>query len=82
MAIGQIKNGSSVLLENEARGVDLKNLSLQGFQGAFENVLEPHWIDVVFPAFAFLMVIVLPSAVALWVIYKTLREKNCSEGES
>lgn len=81
MALSQIKNGSSVLLNNEARGVDIENLSMQGFQGAYQNA-DPHWFDASFPVFAFLMVIVVPSVIALWVIYKTLREKDCKEDET
>lgn len=66
------------MLENKAGGVDLSALS----ENLEEALLNPHWFDAVFPVFAFLMVIVLPSVICSWVIYKTIREKSCGEGES
>ena len=60
---------SSVLLQGGAA----KNL--------FESGLEPSVYDAMFPIFAFIMVIVIPSLVAIWVIYKTLTEKECAENE-
>ena len=80
MAFSQIKNGSSILLENQAAGMGTAD-GLPAFQGALEHMIEPHWVDLLFPAFAFLMVIIVPSLIAMWVIYKTLREKNSHEDE-
>ncbi|MDA0712505.1 MAG: hypothetical protein O2897_00760 [bacterium] len=65
------------MLENNTK-VDLINAGASFSDG----LLNPHWFDAVFPIFAFLMVIVLPSVICSWVIYKTIREKKCSEGES
>ncbi len=44
--------------------------------GAIERLSEPDFIDIISPFFAFSLVIVLPSIVALWVIYKTITEKT------
>ena len=44
--------------------------------GAIERLSEPDFIDIISPFFAFSAVIVLPSVVALWVIYKTLTDKT------
>ncbi|MBL93225.1 MAG: hypothetical protein CMH56_15610 [Myxococcales bacterium] len=49
---------------------------MQAAKGAVERLSEPDWIDIVSPFFAFTLVIVLPMCVALWVIVKTLLEKN------
>jgi hypothetical protein len=82
MAFSQIKNGSSILLENQ-QGTDAGSAnSFSAFSGALEQYNSPHWVDLLFPAFAFLMVIIVPSLIAMWVIYKTLREKNSCEDES
>jgi len=45
-------------------------------QGALQRLAEPNAYDVVFPFIAFLLVIVVPTAAALWVIYKTVTEKT------
>ena len=50
--------------------------ALQAAKGAVERLSEPDWIDIVSPFFAFTLVIVLPMCVALWVIVKTLMEKD------
>ena len=50
--------------------------AMQAAKGAVERLSEPDWIDIVSPFFAFTLVIVLPMCVALWVIVKTLMEKN------
>lgn len=70
MAYSQIKNGSSILLENQVADA-----------GALEQYVSPHWVDLLYPSFAFLMVIIVPSLIAVWVIYKTLREKNSHDDE-
>lgn len=51
--------------------IDSKQGSLEASQGALLRVLEPSLYDAFFPIFAFTMVIVLPSFIALWVIYRT-----------
>lgn len=40
-----------------------------------------NWFDMLYPAFAFVMVIILPSCVAVWATYKTIIEKKPLEGE-
>lgn len=49
--------------------------------GAMERVLHPHLWDAVFPVIAFVLVIVIPSSIAVWAIVKTLRERDLSDGE-
>lgn len=66
MDSGEIHN-NSILLTNTA--------------GQLTAMAEPHWFDAAYPIFAFVAVIIVPSCIALWVIYKTLREKECAEGE-
>ena len=46
--------------------------------GAIERLSEPDFIDIISPFFAFSAVIVLPSVVALWVVYKTLTDKTAA----
>jgi hypothetical protein len=55
--------------------------SLQAQYGAVERVLNPHLWDAVFPVIAFVLVIVIPSSIALWAIVKTFRERDVSDGE-
>ena len=50
-------------------------------QGAVQRLSDPTYYDVVFPAIAFLLVIVLPVATALWVIVKTVTEKTTEADE-
>jgi hypothetical protein len=45
-------------------------------QGAAQRLSDPTYYDVIFPAIAFLLVIVLPVTTALWVIVKTATEKT------
>ena len=44
--------------------------------GAKARITEPHMYDAIFPVIAFLLVVVLPSTAVLWVMYKTLTEKD------
>lgn len=74
-----------VLLEATARlamQVDPNQGTLQAMQGAQQRIQEPHFYDIVFPVIAFLLVIVVPTLVAVWVLYKTVTEKTVEEGES
>lgn len=34
----------------------------------------PYWADIAFPVLSFMLTIVGPSTVALWVIYRTLKD--------
>ena len=43
------------------------------------NPQDVSWVDVVSPIFTFLVVIVAPAAVAGWVIFKTLTDKDVGE---
>lgn len=45
-------------------------------KGAIQRLAEPTYYDYVFPLLAFLLVIVLPTTTALWVIFKTATEKK------
>ena len=56
--------------------------TLRAFQGAQQRISEPHAYDMAFPVMAFLLVIVVPSLVALWVIVKTVTDPSLEEGES
>ena len=43
--------------------------------GAKARVTAPHPYDAIFPLIAFTLVVVIPSCLVLWVIYKTITEK-------
>ena len=51
-------------------------------KGAVQRLAEPTIYDLVFPVIAFLLVIVLPTTTALWVIVKTLKEKQKEDDET
>lgn len=55
--------------------VDPNQGTAKAQQGAAQRLADPTVYDAVFPAIAFLLVIVLPVATALWVIWKTVTEK-------
>ena len=50
--------------------------------GAIERLSEPDFIDIISPFFAFTIVIVMPSIIALWVIFKTLTQKSIPEEDT
>ncbi|MBM4279873.1 MAG: hypothetical protein FJ137_03700 [Deltaproteobacteria bacterium] len=50
-------------------------------KGAVQRLAEPTLYDLIFPGIAFLLVIVLPTATALWVIVKTLRDRQKEDDE-
>ena len=50
--------------------------------GAVKRLQDPTYYDAVFPFVAFFLVIIVPSCVAVWAIYKTLTETTMEEGES
>lgn len=56
--------------------------TMRAMKGAQQRMLEPSLYDAVFPVIAFSLVIVVPTLVALWVIWKTMTEKTLGEGES
>lgn len=50
--------------------------------GAIERLSEPDFLDIISPFFAFTVVIVMPSIIALWVIFKTLTQKSVAEEDT
>lgn len=54
-----------------SNAIDPEQGTLNASQGAFQRALDPSLYDAFFPCFAFLMVIILPTIIALWVIYRT-----------
>jgi hypothetical protein len=50
--------------------------------GAIERLSEPDFLDIISPFFAFTIVIVMPSIIALWVIFKTLTQKSGAEEDT
>ena len=51
-------------------------------KGAVQRLAEPTYYDFVFPMIAFLLVICLPTATALWVIFRTATEKKAEPDET
>ncbi len=51
-------------------------------QGAIQRMSDPTAYDVVFPVVAFVLVIVVPAAAALWVMFKTATEKTKEADET
>ncbi len=54
----------------------------QAKQGAIQRLAEPTFYDIVSPFIALVIVILLPSITALWVIYKTVTDKTPEQDES
>ncbi|MCC7072809.1 MAG: hypothetical protein IT383_15890 [Deltaproteobacteria bacterium] len=51
-------------------------------QGAIQRMSDPTSYDVVFPVVAFVLVIVVPAAVALWAMFRTATEKTKEADET
>ena len=51
-------------------------------KGAVQRLADPTYYDYVFPLIAFVLVIILPTAAALWVIFKTATEKKPEPDET
>lgn len=51
-------------------------------RGAVQRMAEPNIYDMVFPLIAFGLVILLPTATALWVIFRTVTEKKAEADET
>lgn len=51
-------------------------------KGAVQRIAEPTYYDFIFPVIAFLLVIVLPTATAIWVMYRTASEKKPEPDET
>lgn len=65
-----------------AAQVDPNQGTVTAQKGAVQRIAEPTYYDYVFPAIAFLLVIVLPTATALWVVYRTATEKTPEPDET
>ena len=61
--------------------VDPNQGTAQAARGAVERLTEPHIYDIISPVVAFLLVIVVPTGVAIWVIVKTLTDKATEDGD-
>lgn len=51
-------------------------------KGAIQRLAEPTYYDYVFPLIAFLLVIILPTTTAIWVMFKTVTEKKPEPDET
>ena len=51
-------------------------------KGAIQRLADPTYYDYVFPLIAFVLVILLPTTTALWVIFKTSTEKKAEPDET
>jgi len=51
-------------------------------RGAVQRMAEPNIYDMVFPLIAFGLVILLPTATAIWVIVRTVTEKKAEADET
>ena len=59
-----------------AQGVDPNQGTAVAAAGAKQRLQDPTYYDAVFPFIAFFLVIVVPIAIASWVIFKTATEKT------
>ena len=62
--------------------VDPNQGTAKAAAGAAMRFKEPSYYDAVFPFIAMGLVIVLPSLIALWVIYRTVTETTKEADES
>ena len=70
------------LVSQIAMQVDPLQGTASAQKGAIQRLAEPTYYDYVFPLIAFLLVIVLPTSTALWVIFKTSTEKKAEPDET
>jgi hypothetical protein len=61
--------------------VDPNQGTPQAREGAVQRLAEPTYYDMVFPIIAFVLVILLPSLTACWVIFRTVTEKKAESDE-
>ena len=71
-----------VLAQQIAHQVDPDRGTAAASVGAVKRLQDPTYYDAIFPFVAFFLVIVVPAAVAIWAIYKTVSETTMEEGES
>jgi hypothetical protein len=50
--------------------------------GAQQRIADPSYYDLVFPLIALVLVIIVPSIVALWAAWKTITDKTLADGEA
>lgn len=55
--------------------LDANSGTLAAQSGAMERLLDPSFFDVASPIVAFLLVILLPTCVGLWVIFRALKDR-------
>ena len=65
-----------------ATQVDPNQGTAAAYAGSKARLQDPTLYDAVFPVIAFVLVIVVPSCVALWVIFKTVTEKSVEADET
>ena len=70
------------LLIIAAQKIDSNQGTAQALQGAQQRISEPHMYDMVFPVIALVLVIILPSCIALWAAYKTIVDTTLKDGEA
>ena len=62
--------------------VDPNQGTARAREGAAQRLQDPQMYDVVFPIIAFMLVMVVPTLIAIWVIYKTVTDKKPEADES
>jgi hypothetical protein len=62
--------------------VDPNQGTLVAQKGAEARLTEPHLYDMIFPIIALVLVIIIPTCVALWVMYKTVTDTELTDGEA
>jgi hypothetical protein len=70
------------ILAAQAPGVDPIKGAPAAYAGAQARIAEPHMYDMVFPVIALFLVILIPSAVALWVAWKTITDTTLEDGQA
>lgn len=65
-----------------ASQVDPNKGTAKAMLGAQQRISEPNYYDMVFPLIALVLVIIVPSIVALWVAWKTITDKTLEDGEA
>lgn len=66
----------------QAQALDPNQGTMGAQRGAVQRLAEPTYYDMIFPLLAFILVIALPTATALWVIYRTVTEKKAEADET
>jgi hypothetical protein len=56
--------------------------TLAAYENAKARLQDPTMYDAIFPVIAFFLVIILPTCIAFWVIFKTVTEKDKEADES